>query len=100
MTKDERLWIDAIAQMGCCVCLRLGWGPTSGEVHHLLNGGQRIGHLYSIPLCMPGHHRGGDGKNKISRHPWKVRFEIAYGTEAELLKWTQEYVAMQARRAA
>lgn len=93
MTRAERDWMDSISRMGCCVCLRLGFGPTPAEVHHILLGGRRISHRDTIPLCSPGHHRNGDGASKISRHPSKARFETAYGTEAELLDWTRQQVA-------
>lgn len=92
MTKAEQAWTDAILQLGCCVCARLGFGRTPAEVHHILRGGRRIGHLDTIPLCSPGHHRNGDGGQKISRHPFRRRFEAAYGTEQELLAWTREQV--------
>lgn len=87
-------------QLGCVVCHLQGFPGTPAEVHHLLRGGRRIGHLHTIPLCSPGHHRNGDGVKKISRHPFKARFEQAYGTEEELLAKTRELVKMRARRAA
>ena len=41
--------------------------------------------MHILPLCFD-HHRGGkDAEPIISRHPWKKRFEKAYGTEQELL---------------
>lgn len=85
-TKAETEWMDAIVQVGCIVCYVLGYPGTPAVVHHLLTAGKRRrGHLYTIPLCDPGHHQNGDGMNKISRHPWKKRFEAMYGTEDELL---------------
>ena len=100
MTQSDREWMDAVARMGCCVCLREHGQPTPAEVHHLLSGGRRIGHKYTIGLCSPGHHRNGDGIQKISRHPNRARFEAAYGTEAELLEWTRARVEQMQRRAA
>ncbi len=99
-TSAEAEWMDAIVRMGCVVCLLQGHPNTPAEVHHLLRGSRRIGHLWTIGLCAPGHHRYGDGVIKISRHPWKSQFVAAYGTEAELLKKTQRLVAEQQRRAA
>jgi hypothetical protein len=55
-------------------------------VHHILRGGVRMGHLYSLPLCDPGHHQNGGQFGMVSRHPFKARFEQRYGTEAELLQ--------------
>ena len=37
------------------------------------------------------HHRGGnDSGDFISRHPYKARFEKAYGSEQSLLKLVEE----------
>ena len=33
-----------------------------------------------------GRSAGEDQPGKISRHPWRKRFEAAYGAEAELLQ--------------
>lgn len=85
-TKREAEWMAAITAHGCIVCRRQGRGFVPAAVHHLLRGGQRIGHLHSIPLCDPGHHQGAPaGSGEVSRHPNRTRFEAAYGTEAELL---------------
>ena len=97
-TKEERQWMSTIGNIGCIVCYLAGHPHTPGEVHHILSGGRRIGHLHSIYLCSPGHHRNGDGKVKISRHPFKERFEAAYGTEEALLKKTQGLVLAFAAR--
>lgn len=87
MNKQERQWMDAISQLGCCVCSR---SPV--QIHHLLSGGRRIGHLSSIPLCQP-HHQGGFNDAKIvSRHPYKRAFEERYGTEQQLLERVRERV--------
>ena len=92
MNTAEKAWLDTITRLGCCVCHRQGNAGTPAEVHHLLSGGRKIGHLSTIPLCSPGHHRNGDDDIKISRHPNKARFEAAYGSECELLAWEREQV--------
>lgn len=91
-TVAEKAWMDAITDLGCIACLIDGHAGTPAAVHHLLRGGQRIGHLFTIPLCDPGHHQNGQQAGKVSRHPWKTRFEAIYGTEAELLELTQQLV--------
>src|ERR1035437_3361560 len=84
-TVAEQAWMDDIVRLGCCVCWLQGHPRTPACVHHMLTeGGRRRGHKWTIPLCEPGHHKGGDGVKKISRHPWKGRFEEAYGTEDDL----------------
>lgn len=86
-TAAEREWMNWIVAFGCVACRKDGYLPRPTAVHHLLRGGQRIGHLHAIGLCDPGHHQGGQPLGLISRHPWKTRFETQYGTEAELLAW-------------
>jgi len=81
---EERAWLDWIVAYGCVACRMDGHGVVPPAVHHLLRGGRRIGHLFSLPLCQPGHHMDG-GPGVVSRHPWKARFEAKYGTEATLL---------------
>lgn len=87
--------MDAIAQLPCVVC-----SSRPVEIHHLLRGGRRIGHLSSIPLCAPHHRGGSEHPPFISRHPFKARFEKAYGTEGELLELTRQIVRDRKRIAA
>jgi hypothetical protein len=81
-TKAEREWMDAITAYGCIACRMDGRGFRPAAVHHILRGGQRMGHLFTLPLCDPGHHQGGPE----SRHPYKARFEAIYGPELKLLE--------------
>ena len=94
-TKAEKLWMDAITQLGCIVCWVFENAPgTPGCPHHLLDeGGSRIGHMSTICLCDPGHHQNSPTPKKISRHPNKARFEQAYGTEESLLERQRALVA-------
>lgn len=91
-TVAESAWMDAITEIGCIACLQDGHPDTPGAVHHLLSGGRRMGHLFTICLCDPGHHQNGQQFGKVSRHPFKTRFEAQYGTELELLDLTQQLV--------
>lgn len=93
--KEERAWMQAITDMGCCVCYKLGYRGTPAVPHHITSGSRRTSHLDTIPLCDPGHHQNGDGKRKISRHPNKAQFEAKYGTEEELLEYTRKIVALE-----
>lgn len=94
-TRAESAWMDAITAIGCIACHIDGHPGTPGAVHHLLQGGQRIGHRFTICLCDPGHHQNGQQFGKVSRHPWKARFEAKYGTEQQLLEMTEELVSQQ-----
>jgi hypothetical protein len=95
-TKAEAAWMASITDFGCIACHLDGHPNTPGAVHHLLRGGLRLGHLFSICLCQPGHHMDGAPLGKISRHPWKAQFEARYGHEADLLELTQRLVAKAA----
>lgn len=85
----DKQWMDRITQLGCCVCHRQFNVFTPAEVHHIDGKTKEGAHLKSIPLCYK-HHRGGeDNASYTSRHPFKKRFEERYGTQYELLEWTQ-----------
>ncbi len=84
-TKEEERWLGAIVRHGCIACIKDGHDPRPTAVHHILRGGVRMGHLFSLPLCDPGHHQNGAPLGLISRHPNKAAFEARYGTEWELL---------------
>lgn len=87
MTKAERQWMSAISQLGCCVC-----GRSPVQIHHLLSGGRRIGHLSTIPLCQPHHQGGFNDAHCVSRHPYKRAVEARHGTEQQLLELVRERV--------
>ena len=85
MTSAERDWIDAILQLGCIVCVREKLGDSSAEVHHMLSGGRRMGHMFTLPLCYLHHRSGRDDDQVTSRDQSQRRFEARYGKEAALL---------------
>ena len=83
---------DAV-RLGCIICLIEGRGESQAEVHHLLSGGRRMGHLFTIPLCAL-HHRGGrNDADVVSRDHNQRRFEMRYRPEKWLLAETQRRVA-------
>lgn len=57
-TKDEKRRMSRILEIGCICCLHDGHKSIYPvEVHHLLDGGVRIGHHATIANCC-WHHRG------------------------------------------
>ncbi len=60
-TKAEAAWLDAVKRTGCICCWLRGYGHDPDgpavEAHHLLSGGIRRGHLFTVGLCA-WHHRG------------------------------------------
>ena len=95
-TADERKWLDAIVAYGCIACRMDGLGVVPPAVHHILRGGVRMGHRFSLPLCDPGHHQGGQPMGMVSRHPWKARFEAKYGSEDFLLRKIEAEIGLPA----
>lgn len=83
-TVEEKRWMANVAAFGCIVCHLQGRGYVPCAVHHIVEGGRRVGHLFTIGLCDPGHHQNTPDRSEISRHPNKARFVAAYGTEYEL----------------
>ena len=83
MTKAEHRHLANVWALGCIICMRSGL-DSPAEVHHLTEGGRRLGHMHTIPLC-PAHHRGDVGIHGMGRKA----FEREYGTQKDLLAETQ-----------
>lgn len=83
----------------CIACRRIGhYSAGVPEIHHLLSGNKRRGHLYTIALCS-WHHRGQHGGlgiryMEINAGPSLARgsktFHAFFGTDDELLAATNE----------
>ena len=99
-TKAEQSRFDAIKESAICVaCLLRGiekpvW-PGWIDIHHLLSGGRRIGHMATVGLCK-WHHSGippfgwGDQEANDELGPSLANgskpFRAAFGPDAELLE--------------
>jgi len=84
-TAEERDWMDEIGKLGCIVCrMHLGMFQPEVSIHHIDGRTKPDAHLKTIPLCALHHQLGGDSGPYIAVHPWKARFEAAYGTQQEL----------------
>jgi hypothetical protein len=58
ITAADKARFDAIRDLGCIACRIEGNPqPLPTEIHHLLSGGRRRGHAFTIPLCQ-WHHQG------------------------------------------
>jgi hypothetical protein len=90
--KADKEHLNKLVELGCCVCLREGFGASPAEVHHIRSragAGQRSADMDAIPLCAQHHRTGGYG---VAFHAGKKGFESRYGTEEELLAWTMERI--------
>lgn len=90
-TKYEAERIEAMLRLGCVCCATLGIFHVA-ECHHILDGGVRMGHWFSLPLC-PGHHRAMWNaeqieliapKKRVAINDGRKRFVAVYGTERSL----------------
>jgi len=99
MTKAEAARIDAVKRAGCVCCIARGYKPDDDapavEAHHLLSGGIRRGHRYTVGLCA-WHHRGrlivqgwDHARHRAELGPslaeGSVPFAAAFGSDDELL---------------
>ncbi len=78
-----------VAEAGCILCRRLGYGDTPAQVHHIRTGtgaGQRAGHLDTIALCFE-HHVGQTGLHGMGRKAFERHSGV---TELELLAETKD----------
>jgi len=84
LSKAEREYYDKLSQLGCIVCINLGYGFSTPHIHHIRHGagmGQKSSWNDAIPLCPNHHQHGGYG---IALHAGIKEFEKRYGTETEL----------------
>lgn len=87
MSKNDPSTLAKIANLGCCVCRKIGYPGTPAELHifsikQAMNSTKR--ERVVLPICPP-HHRGETGIHGLG----KRKFEKSYGfTIAELLEDT------------
>lgn len=91
-TKQERDWLDKLADVGCIVC-RIHFDCFSpAEIHHIDGKTKPDAHLNTIPLCYNHHREGVNDSLYVSRHPFRKEFEKRYGKQSDLLKKVQEII--------
>lgn len=91
-TNAEKLHMGRVAELGCCICRRLGFPDSPAQVHHIRTGtgaGRKASDMDTIPLCEP-HHTGA----AMSIHGMgRKAFEAYWGvTELELLEETRALI--------
>lgn len=95
MKKADKARIERIFLLGCCACAAIGVpNHHQIEIHHILSGGERMGHRWTIPLCK-GHHQGYftaaqrvrlEPEELVSIGTGRKPFNQMFGTERSLLK--------------
>ena len=79
--------MDAVAALGCVVCRRALGCYSPAEIHHTQGKTKPGAHMLVLGLC-PQHHR--LGCRGVALHAGRRVWERLYGTQAELLAWTDE----------
>jgi Recombination enhancement, RecA-dependent nuclease len=104
-TRYEQERIDAMRNLGCVACAVLGVPNLNHlELHHILDGGVRMGHYFSVFLCR-GHHQGDWSQGQLEWIPARKRVAISdgrkrfvkiYGTERSLWEKVQNKLKLPA----
>ncbi|MHA6476172.1 Ref family recombination enhancement nuclease [Stutzerimonas sp. KH-1] len=89
-TKAQSDYHDLLAQnIGCIACFRDTAGHQRNfvvSIHHCDGRTKPDAHWQVLPLCA-GHHQDGYGApGLIAVHPYKARFELAYGKQETLIR--------------
>jgi hypothetical protein len=66
------------------------WAP--GEIHHLLLGSVRAGHLYTICLCYHHHRKNHQPTLGPSLSGGSKEFHARYGSDQELLDYQNDLI--------
>lgn len=100
--KAERDRWDSFRHVGCIVTRLFHQSYAEYDVHHLVEGGRRLGHRYTIPLS-PWFHRGIPPEFMTARQAElelgpsfalnKKAFIERFGTERQLLDEVNEMIA-------
>jgi Recombination enhancement, RecA-dependent nuclease len=89
-TKYERERMEAMMKLGCAACAYLFALPVvAQECHHILSGGRRMGHWYTIPLCR-GHHQGDWSPEQIELIEPRMLVAISDGRKAFVAAYPSE----------
>ena len=92
-TKNEKLHMRAVADLGCIICDKMGFPGSPAELHHIISNtgmGKKANNYEVIPLC-PHHHR----NSEESYHQSPKDFTEKWGSQENLLIETLEKKADQ-----
>lgn len=84
-TKQECARIDRLRILGC-ICCRLTFGQyhPCEEIHHIVKGGKRLGHWFTLPLCRLHHQGRAKSGFWTSIAQGSKAFAAVHGTEIDL----------------
>ena len=90
--------MEMLPQVGCICCLSYGIINNWVQIHHITEGGKRLGHDYTLPLCY-FHHEGippegmsvEQAEEKVGPSlKSKKKFNEVFGGELVLLDYVNE----------
>lgn len=81
----QKRYHSTIAELGCIACRKMGYLTPHVSIHHIDGRTKRNAHWLVLPLCGP-HHQDAGVPGIYAVHPWKPRFENAYGNQIHLLR--------------
>ena len=96
--KKEKRRMQLLPQVGCICCRAYGIETDQIQVHHIVQGGRRLGHEYTLPLCY-WHHEGVPPEGLTRKEAEsrvgpslksKKRFNEVFGSELELLEYVNK----------
>lgn len=98
-TQEEQRRIKLIMGMSCAVCALHGdVSKRALECHHIVRGGKRLGHWYTLQLCKGHHQRQWDKKNpqlaQVSIKDGRHAFRRAHGGLDDLGIWQRLQVVL------
>jgi hypothetical protein len=79
MTKNEKIALNQIAELGCILCSEvLGIeGGSPAELHHVRRYGSVRSASPVLPLC-PEHHRGNTGVHGLGTKGFENKWGVTY----------------------
>ena len=100
--KAEIARWDIMREIGCICCILKGVHGNPPQIHHIVEGRKRLGHMFSIACC-PWHHTGqlptGATKQYIEERIGPSyaldprKFKEEFGTQRELLEFQNELIS-------
>ena len=78
MTKDEKIALNKIAELGCILCSTyFGIEGSAAELHHCRRYGSVRSASRVLPLC-PEHHRGNTGVHGLGVKGFERKYQTSY----------------------
>lgn len=88
--------MQRVANLGCVVCRRLGYGQTPAQIHHIARGSSQRSDFAVAPLCAE-HHTGESGFHALKEERFCKLYRVPWENEYGLLVWTNEDLAIAAK---